>query len=78
MLYNGMAKLTHMGADIEDLFIGLIYYGTSLLFIVIGNYLPKIKQNNTIGIRIVWIIAVMLCTLHLIKSVSKEACIKAK
>ena len=34
-------------------FIGLIYYGTSLLFIVIGNYLPKIKQNNTIGIRIV-------------------------
>lgn len=35
-------------------FIGLIYYGTSLLFIVIGNYLPKIKQNNTIGIRIVW------------------------
>ena len=34
-------------------FIGLIYYGTSLLFIVIGNYLPKIKQNNTIGIIIV-------------------------
>ena len=31
LLYNGMAKLTHMGADIEDLFIGLIYYGTSLL-----------------------------------------------
>ena len=23
-------------------------------FIVIENYLPKIKQNNTIGIRIVW------------------------
>ena len=81
-------------------FIGLIYYGTSLLFIVIGNYLPKIKQNNTIGIIIVltlqdeenlnathsfsgriWRtsgILCMLCTLHLIKSVSKEACIKAK
>ena len=41
-------------AETEDLFIALIYYGTSLLFIVIGNYLPKIKQNNTIGIRIVW------------------------
>lgn len=40
--------------EAEDLFIALIYYGTSLLFIVIGNYLPKIKQNNTIGIRIVW------------------------
>ena len=87
-------------AETEDLFIALIYYGTSLLFIVIGNYLPKIKQNNTIGIRIVWTlqdeenwnaahsfsgriwgtsgILCMLCTLHLIKSVSKEACIKAK
>ena len=81
-------------------FIGLIYYGTSLLFIVIGNYLLKIKQNTTIGIRIVWTfqdeenrnathsfsgriwrtsgILCMLCTLHFIKSVSKEACIKAK
>ena len=84
-------------AETEDLFLALIYYGTSLLFIVIGNYLPKIKQNNTIGIRIVltlqdeenWNathsfsrriwgtsgILCMLCTLHLIKSVSKEACI---
>ena len=123
LLYNGMARLTHIGAETEDLFIALIYYGTSLLFIVIGNYLPKIRQNNTIGIRIVWtlqdeenwnathsfsgriwrtsgilcilcglfaestaafvlyivsIMAVMLCTLHLIKSVSKEACVKAK
>lgn len=49
-----MARLTHIGAETEDLFIALIYYGTSLLFIVIGNYLPKIRQNNTIGIRIVW------------------------
>ena len=79
-------------------FIGLIYYGTR--FIVIGNYLPKIKQNNTIGIRIVLTLQdgenwnathsfsgrimegiryfIMLCTLHLIKTVSKEACIKAK
>ena len=31
LLYNGMARLIHIGADIEDLFIGLIYYGTSLL-----------------------------------------------
>lgn len=100
LLYNGIARLTHIGAETEDLFIALIYYGTSLLFIVIGNYLPKIKQNNTIGIRIVltlqdeenwnathsfsgriWRasgILCMLCKLHLIKTVSKEACIKAK
>ena len=54
LLYNGMARLTHIGVETEDLFLALIYCGTSLLFIVIGNYLPKIKQNNTIGIRIVW------------------------
>lgn len=31
LLYNGMARLTHIGAETEDLFIALIYYGTSLL-----------------------------------------------
>ena len=67
---------------------------------VIRNNLTKVKQNNTIGIRVVWSlmdeenwnathsfsgriwgtsgILCMLCTLHLIKSVSKEACVKAK
>ena len=43
-----------MGADTENLFMALIYYGTGLMFMVIGNYLPKVKQNNTIGIRVVW------------------------
>ena len=43
-----------MGADIENLFMAFIYYGTGLMFMVIGNYLPKVKQNNTIGIRVIW------------------------
>ena len=30
----------------------LIFLG--LLFIIIGNYLPKCKQNYTIGIRVMW------------------------
>lgn len=34
--------------------MAVIYYETGLLFMVIGNYLPKVKQNNTIGIRVVW------------------------
>ena len=25
-----------------------------ILFVIIGNYLPKCKQNHTIGIKIVW------------------------
>ena len=100
LLYNGIARLVNTGADMENLFMAFMYYGTGLLFMVIGNYLPKVKQNNTIGIRVIWTlqdeenwnathsfsgriwrtsgILCMLCTLHLIKSVSKEACIKAK
>ena len=34
--------------------MAVIYFGTGLLFMIIGNYLPKVKQNNTIGIRVVW------------------------
>ena len=54
LLYNGIARLVNMGADMENLFMAVIYYGTGLLFMIIGNYLPKVKQNNTIGIRVVW------------------------
>ena len=54
LLYNGIARLVNMGADMENLFMAFMYYGTGLLFMVIGNYLPKVKQNNTIGIRVVW------------------------
>ena len=100
LLYNGIARLVNTGADMENLFMAFMYYGTGLLFMVIGNYLPKVKQKHTIGIRVIWTlqdeenwnathsfsgriwrtsgILCMLCTLHLIKSVSKEACIKAK
>ena len=54
LIYNGIARLVNMGADTENLFMAFIYYGTGLMFMVIGNYLPKVKQNNTIGIRVVW------------------------
>ena len=29
----------------ENLFMAVIYYGTGLLFMIIGNYLPKVKQG---------------------------------
>ena len=50
LIYNGMARLISMDADSENLFMAVIYFGTGLLFMIIGNYLPKVKQNNTIGI----------------------------
>ena len=49
-----MARLISMDADSENLFMAVTYFGTGLLFMIIGNYLPKVKQNNTIGIRVVW------------------------
>ena len=54
LLYNGISRLVNTGAGMENLFMAFMYYGTGLLFMVIGNYLPKVKQNNTIGIRVIW------------------------
>ncbi len=54
LLYNSIAKSVNMGANMEKLYMTVIYYGTGLLFMVIGNYLPKVKPNNTIGIRVIW------------------------
>ena len=54
LIYNGMARLISMDTNSENLFMAVIYFGTGLLFMIIGNYLPKVKQNNTIGIRVVW------------------------
>ncbi len=34
--------------------MAVIYFGTGLLFMIIVSHLPKVKQNNTIGIRVVW------------------------
>ena len=49
LLYNGIARLVNMGADMENLFMAVIYYGTGLLFMVIGNYLPKVKQRTLVS-----------------------------
>ncbi len=47
MLYG-----TALGNEIN---IGSIVLGmTGLMFLGIGNYLPKVKQNYTIGIKVVW------------------------
>ena len=32
LLYNGITRLVNMGADMENLFMAVIYYGTGLLF----------------------------------------------
>ena len=41
-----------LGRDVNISFLASIFLG--IVFVLVGNYLPKCKQNYTIGIRIVW------------------------
>jgi len=41
-----------LGRDINISFIACVFLG--ILFIFVGNYMPKCKQNYTIGIKVVW------------------------
>ena len=47
MVYGGALGWIHGQARIGNVMLGLI-------FLVIGNYLPKIKQNYTVGIKLPW------------------------
>ena len=54
LLYNGIARWIDMGVTKENLLMAILYVGMGLLFVIVGNYLPKVKPNRTIGIRVVW------------------------
>lgn len=45
----------NLGYKLDMTFIGELFMG--LLFIIVGNYLPKSRQNYTVGIRIPWTLA---------------------
>lgn len=49
------SAFTYFGAfDIEFNIGGICIAFLGLLFIIIGNYMPKTKQNYTIGLKIPW------------------------
>ncbi|MBR5322518.1 MAG: SdpI family protein [Clostridia bacterium] len=52
---NGIIYMAAMGKEIEPTGTVSILFG--LLFIVIGNYLPKCRQSFTMGIKIKWTLA---------------------
>ncbi len=55
MLSIGISALTYavgMGKSVQVGTVVSIFSG--LLFVIIGNYLPKCKQNYTIGIKLPW------------------------
>ncbi|MGN0334883.1 MAG: SdpI family protein [Lachnospiraceae bacterium] len=52
LLVNAMIYGTALGMEINvEFFVPLVL---SILFIIIGNYLPKCRQNYTIGIKVPW------------------------
>lgn len=52
-LFGAMATYTYaLGYNVNVELIAFVFIGA--LFIVIGNYLPKCKQNYTVGIKIPW------------------------
>ena len=52
---NGMTYADALGKDIDVIRLLPIIMG--VLFLLIGNYLPKCTQNRTVGIRIKWTLA---------------------
>ncbi|MCF0151580.1 MAG: SdpI family protein [Firmicutes bacterium] len=51
-LTNGLVYAQNLGFHFS---VGkVIFSGVAVLFIVIGNYLPKCRQNYTVGIRLPW------------------------
>ena len=52
LLVNGIMYMTALGMPLRVEMIMPVFFG--LLFIVLGNYMPKCRQNYTIGIKISW------------------------
>ena len=52
LVTNGMVYAAALGAQITPTWFVLPLFG--VMFVVIGNYLPKCRQNRTIGIKIKW------------------------
>ncbi|MBQ7398781.1 MAG: SdpI family protein [Clostridia bacterium] len=52
---GGLMYATAFGSDINIMVLSCIILG--LLFIVMGNYMPKCKQNRTIGFKTTWTVA---------------------
>lgn len=52
LLLVPMSLMIALGYDLPVVTIVFIFVG--VLFVIVGNYLPKSKQNFTIGIRLPW------------------------
>lgn len=54
LLSGAVVASLQRGYDGADFMIVLINLGFGLLFLLVGNYMPKFRQNATMGIRVKW------------------------
>ena len=52
VLLCGMIYITALGKDIHTSMMVRMLLG--IMFLLFGNYMPKCKQNHTIGIKVIW------------------------
>lgn len=54
-LFTGaLAATVHMGTQTVSVVTLLTFFSMGLIFVLCGNYMPKFRQNRTIGIKIKW------------------------
>lgn len=54
LLMGGVTALLQRGVQSAGAGSAVMAMGFGLLFIVVGNYMPKIRQNSFMGIRVKW------------------------
>ena len=54
LIGGAVLALLRSGFDAYALIVRILYLSFGLMFLVLGNILPKVRQNNTIGIKIKW------------------------
>ena len=55
IIVNGAMYAYALGSAIDITMLVMLF--TAVLFIVIGNYLPKCKHNYTLGVKLPWTLA---------------------
>ena len=54
LLSASVFSLAASGAGGAEAVMTVLFFGFGLLFLCLGNYLPKIRQNRTLGIKVRW------------------------
>ena len=54
LIGGAVLALLRSGFDAYALIVTILYLSFGLMVLVLGNIMPKVRQNNTIGIKIKW------------------------